>query len=284
MSETKLATKADLKEMYDRMLPYMGGMPEMLANKFSKGDLYSTDEKIIGQWIDGKPLYQKTIVKNNFTISNDTSFTHGITNVDKIFIKEGFIDDNGSFVMMPLLWSTSYNGVLIDATKIVFKGTGTWEAQLTRTLYFVIQYTKTTDSPISIGNDTDYSTEEKIVGTWIDGKPIYQRTWVVQSEAPTGTARNQNLFSLSGLNIDDVLDISGTLKRADGQIWKINTFGTSADNIEDLNNQAYNTFVFIRTLNGAVSSLAFNTGSISNNGNPFKNATFRITLQYTKTT
>lgn len=25
MSETKLATKADLKEMYDRMLPYLGG-------------------------------------------------------------------------------------------------------------------------------------------------------------------------------------------------------------------------------------------------------------------
>lgn len=23
----------------------------------------------------------------------------------------------------------------------------------------------------------NYSTEEKIVGTWIDGKPIYQRTW-----------------------------------------------------------------------------------------------------------
>ena len=44
--------------------------------------------------------------------------------------------------------------------------------------YTFIQYTKTTDAPNSciIGLDTDYSTTEKIVGTWIDGKPIYQKT------------------------------------------------------------------------------------------------------------
>ena len=105
---------------------------------------YSTTEKIVGTWIDGKPLYQKVIVKENFQIVNDASFAHGIANVDKIFIKEGFLDDNGSFVMIPLLWSTSYNGVLIDATNIVFKGNGVWGADVTRTLYFVVQYTKTT--------------------------------------------------------------------------------------------------------------------------------------------
>lgn len=51
--------------------------------------------------------------------------------------------------------------------------------------YTFIQYTKTTDAPNSciIGLDTDYSTTEKIVGTWIDGKPLYQKTYDVGTDA-----------------------------------------------------------------------------------------------------
>ena len=51
--------------------------------------------------------------------------------------------------------------------------TGYNRANLTNS-YITVYYTKTTDSAISIGSDTDYSTEEKIIGTWIDGKPIYR--------------------------------------------------------------------------------------------------------------
>ena len=37
---------------------------------------YSTDEKIVGKWIDGKPIYQKTISISSVTIANNnyTSF------------------------------------------------------------------------------------------------------------------------------------------------------------------------------------------------------------------
>lgn len=30
-----------------------------------------------------------------------------------------------------------------------------------------------------VGGDMDFSLEEKKVGTWIDGKPVYQRTWEI---------------------------------------------------------------------------------------------------------
>ena len=56
----RVVTKQDLADFYQCILPYLGGMPDILANKFSKGDMYSTDGKMIGQWIDGKPLYSKT--------------------------------------------------------------------------------------------------------------------------------------------------------------------------------------------------------------------------------
>jgi len=260
MSTNKVATKADLQEFYNRILPYLGGMPEILANKFSKGDLYSTDEKMIGQWIDGKPLYQKTIVKNNFTIGNDTSFTHGITNVDKIFIKDGFIDDNGSFVMMPLLWSTSYDGVLIDATKIVFKGTGTWGAQSTRTIYFVIQYTKTTDSAISIGSDTDYSTDEKIVGTWIGGKPIFQKTL-------NNVTVPKNSTSALIENVDLLVDCKLSYVRG----------GVRTTN-QAFYNSASDMVLVIPAVNESTHSFYIYWNS------PYTLSDFNITVQYTKTT
>ena len=44
-------TAKDFKEFYDRILPYLNG---------AGGNDYSTTEKVIGSWIDGSPLYQKT--------------------------------------------------------------------------------------------------------------------------------------------------------------------------------------------------------------------------------
>ena len=54
------------------------------------GNNYSTDEQVIGTWIDGKPLYQKTLINNNAT-SGATSLQMGkIQNADTLFISEGF--------------------------------------------------------------------------------------------------------------------------------------------------------------------------------------------------
>ena len=51
---------------------------------------YSTDEKRIGTWIDGKPLYRIVLQFPNGTQSTDlvnyTLSNYGITNVDTIFI------------------------------------------------------------------------------------------------------------------------------------------------------------------------------------------------------
>ena len=65
-----------------------------------------------------------------------------------------------------------------------------------------VQYTKTTDSAVEIGSDTDYSTTEKIVGTWIDGKPIWQKT--VTGTAPNGWGDTAHNIA----NIDKVINVS----------------------------------------------------------------------------
>ena len=59
---------------------------------------------------------------------------------------------------------------------------------------------KSADSAVEIGSDTDYSTTEKIVGTWIDGKPIWQKTLHL-TNVSIGTSL-VNIGDLSGLNIE----------------------------------------------------------------------------------
>ena len=43
---------------------------------------YSTTERVVGEWIDGRAVYEKTL--NVGTVSSGTTFAHGITNLDWI--------------------------------------------------------------------------------------------------------------------------------------------------------------------------------------------------------
>ena len=204
----KVVTEQRLNEYHNTILPYLGGMPEMVANKFSKGDLYSTEERMIGQWIDGKPLYQKTVDCGALPNNTIKEVSHGIANIDQ------YVNIFGIF------WSTSGTG---ETGSLPFSSTndndcvGVWtknkltivlQVGMNRTAMsacVTLQYTKTTDSPISIGSDTDYSTEEKIVGTWIDGKPLYQK--VVQVGALTNTSSSIYKMVSIGASIDKFIKI-----------------------------------------------------------------------------
>ena len=166
-STDELVTKTDLATFYQGILPYLGGMPEIVANKFTKSDLYSTDEKIIGQWTDGKPLYQRVIVlettKNIAATTWTTVLDVSSDNIDKY--AHVWCRTNADVVMTGMLCKLNgtnlqlYSPIAVQSIKEI-----------------IVQYTKTTDSAIKIGNETDYSEDEQIIGTWIDGKPIYQKT------------------------------------------------------------------------------------------------------------
>ena len=163
----KVVTEERLSEFYQGIFPYLGGMPEMIANKFSRSDIYSTTEKIIGQWIDGKPLYQKIVTTGGSVPSGAT---------------------------------------------LIFRQTMTG--------YDAILYTKSTDSAISIGVDTDYSTTEKIVGTWIDGKWIYQNTFT--GSAIIGSTSWTTAFNIPKAGIAQIVGVFGTgSPSSGGQYWNL---------------------------------------------------------------
>ena len=87
-----VVTEERLKDFYDGIYPYLGGMPEILANKFSRSDIYSTTEKMIGQWTDGKPLYQKVITGTTSSSASSTNLGNASSligsNISDIFIKK----------------------------------------------------------------------------------------------------------------------------------------------------------------------------------------------------
>jgi hypothetical protein len=108
---------------------------------------YSTEEKVVGKWIDGKPIYQKTLT-GTFTSSANQSIPHGIANFEQAINVFGYLESSSSNVdyNIPIGFynGTQYFGVFFDSTNL--------QARI-QTVYYgrsyniTVQYTKTTDSP-----------------------------------------------------------------------------------------------------------------------------------------
>ena len=258
----KVATKDDLKEMYNRIYPYLGGMPEMLANKFSKGDLYSTDEKMIGQWIDGKPLYEKVIYNTTLSSISNNAWTEYATLTDG----KDLVSFRFSRALSDGTLQAMFNDIAgqIDNGKVnIISRTSSLTLDNSKS-YAIVQYTKTTDTAISIGSDTDYSTTEKIVGTWIDGRPLYQQT-VYVSALPNKTTIN----------------IAHNISNMDFGFLVVPSFGYSSSNHE--------TFPLARCDDASINyqiSVYVNRTNILIQGRSYdwSGAIGYLTIQYVKTT
>lgn len=70
-------------------------------------------------------------------------------------------------------------------------------------------------------NPLEYSTSEKYVGKWIDGKAIYQRTFTGTSPSSAGEAGE---IILANMNyIDTVISVDGCVKTSGGAYWPLNS-------------------------------------------------------------
>lgn len=119
--------------------------PSLRLVKEMTKDIYSTKEQAIGTWIDGKPLYRKTIVAN-FELQLATQVTcydvrHNISNIDKVVhaeMTDGIkhipnLSMNGGTTTIDYVSST-----MIEIRYI----NDSWSS---RDWYITLEYTKTTD-------------------------------------------------------------------------------------------------------------------------------------------
>ena len=114
---------------------------------------YSETETVIGEWIDGKPLYQKVLKITSTVNSTSTDFAHNIENVDLIFVKEAFVnqtqgDYNGWTYPIPVTLYMSNTeedklSVAVSRWGVRFYVQTAWGTAWIK--YVVLNYTKTTD-------------------------------------------------------------------------------------------------------------------------------------------
>ena len=129
--------------------------PQTLSNSHN----YSTTEQVVGTWIDGKPLYEKTIIYNNRIIGspgvNGTTI-YSLTNEEIKNITNGIatFGDTGVGVygtcFIPYVndASNQFVGLYIntmDNTIVAFQRMNA-STLYTENITFTIQYTKTTDT------------------------------------------------------------------------------------------------------------------------------------------
>ena len=259
-----VVTESKLTEFYNDIKPFLG-CPAYLTSE-GNAEYYSTDEKVIGRWTDGKPLYQKVISGNLPSSAGSTGYPHSISNVDEFICVKGIVFWSGhESTEMPVINANSKTPVIFipsinNSTVLI-----TVDSDRSSTAFAVIiQYTKTTDSAsTTIQEDpNEYSTNEKIIGKWIDGKPIYQKTLNIGTLNKGESSVAHNISNFGGL----VACFGRCSYGSNGYYLPMPYVSTNNAFCVDLGNVDTTT-------------IGFNVGS---NFNSLSNVV--VTLQYTKTT
>lgn len=112
---------------------------------------YSSTEKKVGTWINGKPLYRKVITTSE-NITNGKTIPHNIANVDMIYAEKAFTyNSSGTCYPLPIdlygsgtTSNTDRLSFYVDRTNIVFKADSNYGGGWAKII--VLEYTKTTDN------------------------------------------------------------------------------------------------------------------------------------------
>lgn len=113
---------------------------------FGSSESYSTEEQVIGTWIDGKPIYRKTISCGTLPKNTPKSVAHGISNLEMITNLYGISKNVSSNVYINVNYAPNSNNIsscYITGDSIQLSCTSD-RTTYTET-YVTIEYTKTTD-------------------------------------------------------------------------------------------------------------------------------------------
>lgn len=119
---------------------------DVLGSGYAVSEEYSTTESVVGTWIDGKSIMQKTISCG--ALPNNTTKTVDLTdlNIDLIISLSGFAYNNSYIYTIPKI-STGSNSLEIwfdRSTKKLNLRTTTNQSSYANS-YITLKYTKTTD-------------------------------------------------------------------------------------------------------------------------------------------
>lgn len=260
----------------------MQGSPITFLSEYASA-CYDTNEREVGCWVDGKPIYQRTVHIGNLTFDSSWhNVAHGITDIDKVISCIGIMfGEDGEFFSLPIYRSATQQGItwgIQGSSSEYLAYINNWYNS-TNDSYATILYTKTTDTAGSgkltpTGFETHhYSTNEQIVGTWIDGKPLYEVT--VEADNPTINSYSDNKYieaTYSSSVIDFAKCVSCAVYDSTDSRWYTLPYERMIST-ENINLQA------MRLANGSYIVTAHWKST-----NSYNTTKFRYTIQFTKTT
>ena len=249
----------------------------VVGNRFDKANIYTTTEKMVGSYM-GKPLYQKTISCG--ALPNNTVKNVDVGTSDIIIVSMKGIAINPNNYDLPLPYtgldaSASPTDTSVREREIAIHYSEPLHSIIIRTYtdrsnwtttYITIQYTKNSDGTVRVGTGNDYSTDEQIIGSWIDGKPLYQKT-------VSGTMPN----STDTVAINHGISNFGVLVELSAVAYNENT---GAKSILPIVGDGYNNGYTKQSIISIENTALY----LRNYGIDKSSMTAYITLRYTKTT
>ena len=229
--------------------------------------IYSEEEREVGVWIDNKPLYKKSYILQSLIVINNNG-----TNINS------YIDNVATIEQITN--AEAYNSLANLQTSNIFVAISNnnlyaYCAEAGSFNIITLWYTKTTDVAGSGSYTTlgvpavHYSTDEQVIGTWTDGKPLYQKTYNINE-----TIHNQDkTIDVSSLNIKKYINGYGTFMRNVNWASPVIYIETPFNLYESNNNHSY--------LRHGKSSNTIDYGVTLGDNETATDIT--ITIQYTKT-
>ena len=243
--------------------------------------IYSLDEREVGVWTDGKPIYKITIDCGSLPNNSVTPITTP-NNIENIVDYSGFCYSTSNLTnQRPIPFAAGgTNDIRVDLNTgtLRISTMSDWSGYKG---YLTIQYTKTTDVPGSGHWGTDgvpmvhYDGTERVVGTWF-GETLYEKSYHTHfvTDAYSLTIPFTDIS-----NLGNVLDIKGAVMQSD-----------SADTYNATGNTIFNVVPFTQ----AVLTISTVTGwgifgssgiKVDRTSNTAYGSTPHVfvTIQYTKT-
>lgn len=207
-------------------------VPMPMIGTINRSDIYDTTEKVVGKWTDGRPVYQRTFagtLNNANTVGTEIVTLVSVGASVSTYVEvEGFIINGTSNSMQAittikkgdyyLRMLAKPNNAANNANNIELYNA--WFTSGTNTYVVTAKYTKTTDAANSYNyaDENDYSTSEKIIGKWIGGETLYQKTFSVTM--PTVSLDGTWVDSTTSVSVGNVnvVDIKGIVTNSAGGI------------------------------------------------------------------
>ena len=108
---------------------------------------YSTTEKVVGEWIDGSPIYQKTVDTGALPDTDSKDVAHGITNLGFVVDLKGWAirATDSTMVTLPLVNNAALdNQIQVMVVGSVIRVTTKIDRTAFATSYVTLWYTKST--------------------------------------------------------------------------------------------------------------------------------------------